>query len=236
MDKIVVLNQKKALLCEDVLAYVKAIKDSIRQDLQVILCPSSIYLPYFKGKYDFKLGAQDVCFDSLTGEVTGAQLKSVGVKYVIVGHSERKKQLNETDKIINLKIKECLKNNLIPIVCVGETKEENERKKTAEVIVKQLKDYFSGVKFGRDIIIAYEPIWAIGTGNIPTSDEIADIVSTIKNIILKTYNLNITVLYGGSINVSNIDNFNDIKELDGYFLGRVSSSAEQTLQILDLVR
>lgn len=236
MNKIVVLNQKNSMEYEDITEYIKKIKDNIRRDLDVILCPSDIFIPYFKGKYTFKLGAQNICFTTITGEATGKQLKSVGVSHVIVGHSERKRYLGETNQMINKKIKECLDNVLIPIVCVGETKEEKDRKKTGEVIIKQLKDYFLGVDFSRDIIIAYEPIWAIGTGIIPNNEEIKEVVEVIKNNVFKTYNINVSVIYGGSINDKNINKLNEIKELDGYLLGKASSSKEKTIEILNLVK
>ncbi len=235
MNKIVVLNQKNAMEYEDIADYIKNIKDNIRTDLDVILCSSDIFIPYYKGRYAFKLGSQNICFDTVTGEVTGNQLKSVGVSYVIVGHSERKRYLGETNQIINKKIKECLNNVLIPIVCVGETKEEKDRKKTGEVIVKQLKDYFFGVDISRDIIIAYEPVWSIGTGKIPTNEKIIEVVNAIKNIMFKTYNVNIPVIYGGSINKSNIKEISKIKELDGFLIGKASSNYKETVEILNLV-
>lgn len=235
MKKVIVLNQKNSLIYEDVLEYIKRIKNNIRTDLDVVVCPSNIYLPYFNGKYDFKLGSQNICFEKVTGEVLGSQLKSIGVSYVIVGHFERKKYLNETSDIVNKKIKEALKNNIIPIVCIGETKEERSLRKTQEIIKKQLKDYFYKVDFGNDIIIAYEPIWAISSGNIPENKDIQEVVELIKNIIFKNYNINVRVIYGGSVDEKTIKQLNMVKELDGYLLGNASTSYEKTLKILDLV-
>ena len=123
MNKIIVLNQKSYMEYNEVLNFINEIKDNIRRDLDVIICPSSIYLPYYKGKYDFKLGSQNVYIKNITGEYTSKSLKSMGVNYVIIGHFERKYYLNEDSNLINLKIKDAINNNLIPIVCLGETKE-----------------------------------------------------------------------------------------------------------------
>lgn len=158
----------------------------------------------------------------------GSQLKSIGVSYVIVGHFERKKYLNETSDIVNKKIKEALKNNIIPIVCIGETKEERSLRKTQEIIKKQLKDYFYKVDFGNDIIIAYEPIWAIGTNIIPTINEIEETIKKIKEIV------NIKVLYGGSVNSNNISDI--IKVTDGVLIGKASTDINEFLKIIEVVK
>ena len=132
MNKIIVLNQKSYMEYNEVLNFINEIKDNIRRDLDVIICPSSIYLPYYKGKYDFKLGSQNVYIKNITGEYTSKSLKSMGVNYVIIGHFERKYYLNEDSNLINLKIKDAINNNLIPIVCLGETKEEKELLRTGD--------------------------------------------------------------------------------------------------------
>ena len=142
MNKIIVLNQKSYMEYNEVLNFINEIKDNIRRDLDVIICPSSIYLPYYKGKYDFKLGSQNVYIKNITGEYTSKSLKLMGVNYVIIGHFERKYYLNEDSNLINLKIKDAINNNLIPIVCLGETKEEKELLRTGDVLIRQLKEYF----------------------------------------------------------------------------------------------
>ena len=151
MNKIIVLNQKSYMEYNEVLNFINEIKDNIRRDLDVIICPSSIYLPYYKGKYDFKLGSQNVYIKNITGEYTSKSLKSMGVNYVIIGHFERKYYLNEDSNLINLKIKDAINNNLIPIVCLGETKEEKELLRTGDVLIRQLKEYFKDVDVKEDI-------------------------------------------------------------------------------------
>ncbi len=236
MKKLVVFNHKMYLDFFDIKDYISSIKDNIRTDIDVVICPSDIFIPFFVGKYDFKLGAQNLCSTFCTGEASALMLKSIGVKYVILGHSERREKLNESGHDINLKIKDSLSNNIVPIVCVGETKEDRELKKTGEVILKQLKEYFRGVEVNTDIVIAYEPIWAIGSGVIPSNNDIQEVVNLIKNAIYKVHNVNIRVLYGGSVNESNVKELEKIDELDGYLLGKVSSNPEKVLKLLNSVK
>lgn len=233
MKKMVVLNHKLYMNYDDVKEYIREVKDHIRMDIDVVMCPSSIFIPYFKGRYNFYLGTQNLSGTVATGEVSGLQLKSLDVRYALVGHSERKINLKETNKMINTNIKEALKYNIIPIVCLGETKEEHERKKTAEVIIKQLKDYFFDVEVLADVVLAYEPIWAIGSNMVPKNKEIEEIVQLIKDVMFKKFNVNIRVLYGGSVNLKTIDKLNEIVNIDGYLLGRVSTDTKALLMIMD---
>ena len=236
MKKLVVFNHKMYLDFYNIKDYIKEIKDNIRTDIDVVICPSSIFIPFFVGRYDFKLGAQNLCHTFCTGEVSGALLKSLGVKYVIIGHSERKQVLHESSKEINLKIKDAIANNLIPIVCIGETIEDREMKRTQEVILKQLREYFRGVEMGFDIVIAYEPVWAIGSGVVPSNSDIEEVIDLVKNAIYRAHNIDIRVLYGGSVNEENIKVFEKIRNLDGYLLGKVSSIPHKVLKLLNSVK
>ena len=230
MNKIIVLNQKSYMEYNEVLDFINNIKDNIRRDLDVIICPSSIYLPYYKGKYDFKLGIKNI-----TGEYTSKSLKSMGVNYVLVGHFERKQYLHESNELINLKIKDAINNNIIPIVCLGETKEEKELLKTGDVLIKQLKEYFKDVDVKEDIVIAYEPGYSIGTSILPSTSELEEVIKLIKDNIFRKYNCNIKVLYGGSVDELNIEKLNKIKDLDGYLIGKNSSSSTKIIQIMDKI-
>lgn len=235
MNKIIVLNQKSYMEYNEVLNFINEIKDNIRRDLNVIICPSSIYLPYYKGKYDFKLGSQNVYIKNITGEYTSKSLKSMGVNYVIIGHFERKYYLNEDSNLINLKIKDAINNNLIPIVCLGETKEEKELLRTGDVLIRQLKEYFKDVDVKEDILIAYEPGYSIGTSILPTTSELEEVIKLIKDNIFRKYNCNIKVLYGGSVDETNIEKLNKIKDLDGYLIGKNSSSSAKIIQIMNKI-
>ena len=235
MKKTIVLNHKTDLDYENIKYYIDQIKDKIRTDMDIVICPSSIFIPFFNGRYNFKIGCQNIGGYHATGELSGEELKSMGVSYVIVGHSDRKKYYNEDNRLINLKVKECIKNNIIPILCVGETIEEKELKKTQDVIIKQMREAFRDVKVDQDIIIAYEPIWAIGSGITPSVTCIKEIVSMIKNSIYHAHNVNIRVLYGGSITEKNIEKLNSIDELDGFLIGKSSTNPDKIISILNLI-
>lgn len=233
MRKLVVLNHKSRLSIDDAKNYIREIKDKIRDDLDVIITPSMCYLPLFYGKYRFMLGSQNFGIVNSTGEVSINQLKSMNVKYVIVGHSERKTLYNESYESINKKIKLLLANSIKPILCIGETIEERERRKTQDVLIKQIKNSLNGIKIDNDIIIAYEPVWAIGSAKTPSINEIREIVSLIKSVIFKLSNKNIKVLYGGSINQNNIQSFTKISELDGFIIGSSSTDVDKITYIMD---
>lgn len=154
-----------------------------------------------------------------TGEVSAKMLKSIGVEYVILGHSERRQYFNETDETVNKKLKKAFEVGLNPIVCVGETLEEREAGKANEIVTNQIRKAFEGITNvqATKTIIAYEPIWAIGTGIIPTNSEVEEVFQLIKKNFPKN-----KVLYGGSANEKNIDILNQCKIIDGYLLGGIS--------------
>ena len=186
----------------------------------VILCPPYIYLK--KGE-NYILGAQNCFYENegaYTGEISPKMLKDLGCKYVIIGHSERRNILNETDLEINKKFKACLLNNLKPVLCIGEKLGEDRK----EVLKKQLKEDLKGVK-DKNIIIAYEPVWAIGTGKTPTSDDILDSFNFIKKIIPES-----RVLYGGSVNSKNIQEI--IQITDGVLVGGASVNKNEFLKMI----
>jgi len=182
---------------------------------KIILCPPFIFL---KKGVNYELGSQN-CFykneGAFTGEISPKMLKKIGVKYVIIGHSERRNILGETNEIIKKKIDICLENNLKIILCIGEKKGENSN----NIIREQLK----GIEDG--IIIAYEPIWAIGTGKIPTIQKIEDRYNFIKKIMPKS-----KVLYGGSVNAENSGEI--LKKTDGVLVGGASLKSKDFLNII----
>jgi len=234
MKKLLVFNHKTYLDYENIKEYIDIVKDKIRTDMEVVICPNVAFIPFFRGKYDFKLGSGNVSSIPITGEVNGSILKSLGVSYVLIGHSDRKKYLSEKETI-NSKVKECLKYNIKPIICVGETLEERGLKKTQDVIIKQIREALRGVDVNQDIIFAYEPVWAVGSGMTPPIEGIKEVVNMIKNSIYRAHNVNIRVLYGGSINENNITKLNNISEIDGYIIGKASTSYDKTLKIMELI-
>ena len=235
MGTLVILNNKSNFEIEEAKEYIKAVKSNLRTDLEIVVMPSICYLPLFYGRYSFSLGSQNVGYINSTGEVLPNQLKSMNVKYCLTGHSDRRIYYNENYNIINRKVKVLIDNNIKPIVCVGETLEEKSMRKTQEVLVKQLKLALNGIEIDQDIIIAYEPIWAIGSGKTPTVSEIKEAVVLLKNILFKLSGKNVKVLYGGSINKSNITRFSNIEEIDGFLIGGSSVDANNIIDILNLI-
>ena len=163
---------------------------------------------------------------AFTGEVSGLMLKSIGVEYVIIGHSERRQYFNETDETVNKKIKSAFKYGLKPIVCVGETLEQREQGKTEEIITKQTELALEGLtnKQVENTIIAYEPIWAIGTGKTATKEDANDSIKAIRNKIAKNYGQNVSdrviIQYGGSVKSTNSKELFDMSDIDGGLVGR----------------
>ncbi|MBQ6547271.1 MAG: triose-phosphate isomerase [Bacilli bacterium] len=230
MKRVVVLNHKSYLKHNDIKSYPIEINDYIRSDQTVIICPSSLYIPYFKGKYNFKLGSQNIEYENITGEITGSVLKSMEVRYTLIGTNDRK---NTKEENINKKIKEALNNNIRPIVVVGETYYEKELKKTANVINQQINDYFKGIDVKQDIIICYSPNWSYTGKQIPTNEYISEAVELIKNIIKRKYNENIKVIYGGNITFNNVKELDKIKAIDGYLIGKISTNINEIKKLLN---
>ncbi len=153
-------------------------------------------------------------------------LKSVGAKYIIIGHSENR-QAGETDKLINLKIKSALKSGLNVIFCIGESLKAKRKKITKSVLNKQIKAGLKNIKNNKKIIIAYEPVWSIGTGIIPKSDDLSKTISFIKK-----EKKNYKVLYGGSVNPKNINQLKSINNIDGYLIGGSSQDPKKFIDII----
>lgn len=228
---LIILNNKCNLNKEEFEVYYNNLKNIVSSH-SLILCPSNIYL----NKVDCSnllLGSQNVSGfgnGAYTGEISANQLKSLGVEYTIVGHSERRKYQREDDFLINQKIKELLDQNITPILCVGETKEEKEKNQTLDKIQKELEECLNSLPNKEKVIIAYEPIWAIGTGNTLTKKEIEDILLKIKEY----YPTN-KLIYGGSVNEKNIEELKNTKVIDGFLLGGLSLKVEQLKLFLEKI-
>ena len=168
-----------------------------------------------------------------TGDISILQLKELGIKHTIIGHSERR-QYYQDDRFVNEKIKLCLKNDVLPILCVGETQEENSRNETYSVCTREIDEAFKDNDI-KDIIIAYEPIFSIGTGIVPTNEFINETIGDIKKYILDKYGLNVKVLYGGSVNDGNIKTLEEIPNVDGYLIGGSSLKVDSMKNIVNCV-
>lgn len=234
-NKLVVGNIKMNMRFGEIANYLSLFKTINSKN--VIICPSYIYIPYFL-KYNFEVGSQNVCSyedGGYTGEISAKQLRSIGVKYTIVGHSERRINLKETDIDINKKIKCALKENLKVILCVGETLEELNLLKKYVVLKKQIRNALYDIEDLSNVIISYEPVWSIGTNKMPEISEIERTCSFIKQLVFDMFKKNIKVLYGGSINEKNISKLNKIDILDGFLIGSASINPNQFINIISQI-
>ena len=226
---------------------IKTIKKGIKKSNQVkiIICPPAVYLSKIRANSNFELGIQNIFWEdkgAYTGEISAVIAKSLKVRYTIIGHSERRKYLKETNEMINLKIQSALKNNLSLILCVGETSKEKQGDKTSEVIVSQLKLALEGIDklqiTNYKLQIAYEPIWAIGTGETPLTDEIMSANLLIKKTISSLYDREtaekIPILYGGSVNSKNAYDLIEKTGMDGLLIGGASLNGSEFVRIAGL--
>lgn len=233
---LVVANLKMNMLVNDIAIYLKKINKLENNNL--VICPTSIYTPYFL-KQKYKVGLQNVYFESegsYTGEISPLQASKMGVEFAIVGHSERRIYFGEDDLDINKKVLACLKNNLKVIICIGETNEEKDMLKTSKVLKRQIMYALRDVEDFKNVYIAYEPVWSIGTNIIPTSKDLSSAIDYIKNIVYKNFNTtDIKVLYGGSVNEENIKELKEINNLDGFLIGKASCNADKLINILNIL-
>ena len=244
--KVIAGNWKMNMLPNEAIAFIEDLTPLVKDtENEVILC-----VPYTDLFYsllsaqdtNIKIGAQNMHFEesgAYTGEVSGKMLASIGVKYVIIGHSERREYFAETDETVNKKIKAALKNNLKPIVCVGETLEQKEAGKTINIITEQTRLALNGLTpiEMQDIIIAYEPIWAIGTGKTATSEQANEAIKSIRNKICQIYGQNVServiIQYGGSVKSTNAKELFEMSDIDGGLVGGASLKLEEFEKIIN---
>jgi triosephosphate isomerase (TIM) len=201
--------------------------DDAPEEREVVLCVPFTDLTIVNKSLHgnrIRLGAQNVHWEecgAYTGEIAASMLTEMGVRYVIVGHSERRQYFGETDETVNLRLKAAQNNELIPILCVGETKAQRDAGETERVIISQLDLGLVGIDLDR-LVIAYEPIWAIGTGETCESSEANRVISLIRD---RLTNPNVTIQYGGSVKPSNIDEIMAQPQIDGVLVGGASLAA-----------
>ncbi len=244
--KVIAGNWKMNMLPNEAIAFIESLTPLVKDtENEVILC-----VPYTDLFYslltaqgtNIKIGAQNMHFEesgAYTGEVSGKMLKSIGVEYVIIGHSERRQYFAETDETVNKKIKTALANELKPIVCVGETLEQRESGKTEEIITTQTCLALEGLKPEdlNKVIIAYEPIWAIGTGKTATSEDANNSIKSIRNEIAKLYGNEVAneiiIQYGGSVKSSNAKELFTTSDIDGGLVGGASLKPDEFAKIVN---
>ena len=244
--KVIAGNWKMNMLPDETIKFIEEFAPLVKDtENEVILC-----VPYTDLFYallnvqgtNIKIGAQNMHFEekgAYTGEISPQMLKSINVEYVIIGHSERRQYYNETDETVNKKIKSAFNVGLKPIVCVGETLEEREAGKTAEIITNQTKLALEGLSNEQveNTIIAYEPIWAIGTGKTATSEDANNSIKEIRNKIAEIYGQNtasrVIIQYGGSVKSSNAKELFSTSDIDGGLVGGASLKAEEFSKIVN---
>jgi triosephosphate isomerase len=223
------------------------IKPLVREaHAEVVVCPTSACLfaakEALKGT-DIALGAQNAFYEdsgAYTGEVSCDSLLELGVRYVIIGHSERRRYFGESDETVNKKVAKALEKHLKPIVCVGESHEQKKLGATEEVVRMQTRLALFGVPIGdvEDVAIAYEPIWAIGTGMTATSAEANETIRSIRRVVSEIYtpeaSQKLRILYGGSMNSGNARELLSTSDIDGGLIGGASLKSEEFARIVNL--
>lgn len=226
----------------------KSLSEKFDNNVDVLICPAFTSLYAVKEvlkNSNIKLGAQNMHFEdkgAYTGEISPLMLKDIGVEYVIIGHSERRQYFNETDEIVNKKLKSALKYDIIPILCVGETLREREEKKEKETVKNQIVKALENIQpsDAEKIAVAYEPIWAIGTGINATSEQANEMASFIRTCISKIYNKQLSdktiILYGGSVKGDNAKEILSQTDIDGALVGGASLKADEFLKIINYAK
>lgn len=235
MRKTVIANWKmngSCALAKDLTAALKL--QSYGLEIELVICPPFTLIPFLEMKLkhnpDIAFGAQDVSSHesgAYTGEISASMLKEIGCRYVLVGHSERRRYFKESNELVLEKMNQALKAGLIPVVCIGETLDERKANQTETVLTEQLELIVKNHQAG--FLVAYEPVWAIGTGLAATTKEISETHAFLKK---KLYNCkNVPLLYGGSVNAENAKSILSLKEVDGVLVGGASLKVAEISEI-----
>lgn len=224
MEKIIALNHKMNMNYSEIKDYINELK---KLNLNPIVFPTALYIKDFVIN-DLKTGIQNIYYKNegpFTGEISPSQAKSIGIDYALIGHLERRELFKENNEEINKKIKAALDNNLKVIFCVGEKKEEDYKIALKKQIEEGLKDV------EEEVIIAYEPIWAIGTNETPCKVDIKNVINYIKSLV----NYDIMVLYGGSVDSAIVNDLKEVNEVSGFLIGGNSTNISELTKIKEVV-
>jgi triosephosphate isomerase len=218
--------------------------ETASQSVTVAVCPPFVYLQAVSkalSSSNIAVGAQDIYFEpsgAFTGEISASMLKDVGCSYCICGHSERRHILGESDELINRKVTAAIAGGLLPILCVGELIEERQASQTNEVVTRQVKEGLAGLSAEKlqAVTIAYEPVWAIGTGLTATPEQAQEVHDFIRRLLAQMYDdksaEEIRILYGGSVKPGNAADLMNQKDIDGSLVGGASLKADDFLAII----
>ena len=244
--KLIVANWKMNKTIGASISYIKELKEFVNdvQDKEIVVCPPFTALSAVSAEIrasNIALGAQDMYWEkegAFTGAISAEMLKEIGIKYVIIGHSERRQHFNETDFTVNSKVKAALATSLMPIVCVGENEEERKNNDTKVVVEEQIKNGLMDLSREEflKLAIAYEPVWAIGTGKNAAPEEADEVHAFIRAMITEMYDEetadSVRILYGGSVNPGNIKEFMAKENIDGALVGGASLNAKKFSDII----
>ena len=242
--KVIAGNWKMNMLPNEAMSFITELEPYAKNaKCEIILC-----VPYTDLFYslltaqntNIKIGAQNMHWEesgAYTGEVSPNMLKCINVEYVIIGHSERRQYFAETDETVNKKIKSALNHSLKPILCVGETLEQRENNMQDAIISNQIKSALKGIESIENIIIAYEPIWAIGTGKVATKEDANNTIKIIRSTVKELYGdnvaQNVCILYGGSVKKENAKELFSTSDIDGALVGGASLKVDEFAKILE---
>ncbi len=238
-------NWKLNLLSNEAVELARQVVEAAsKQDVEVGIAPVYTVIPAvreaIKGS-NVRLMAQNLFYEdsgAYTGEVSGPMLKDAGCTHVIIGHSERRQYFNETDETVNKRLKAALSHGLVPIVCIGESLEEREADKTMDVIERQVKGALKDIeeKDLKEMVTAYEPVWAIGTGKTATSDQAQEVHARIRALVKDLYSQDLAdgmrIQYGGSVKPENVSELMGMDDIDGALVGGASLKADKFIPII----
>lgn len=244
--KVIAGNWKMNMLPNEAIKFIDELTPLVKDTKNEVI----LFVPYTDLFYalltaqntNIKIGAQNMHWEengAYTGEVSGQMLKAIGVQYVIIGHSERRQYFAETDETVNKKIKSAFKYELKPIVCVGETLKQREDGKAKEIVTSQIEKALEGLTEDQieNTIIAYEPIWAIGTGKTATSEDANEMIKTIREKIANIYGQmvanRVIIQYGGSVKSSNAKELFSMSDIDGGLVGGASLKSDEFAKIVN---
>jgi len=232
-------NWKMNMSIAEAKDFVAAIKDQVNgTDVEAVLCAPFTLLKDLKeatAGTAIKVGAQNMHFEeggAFTGEISPSMLKEINIDYVIIGHSERRQYFNETDETVNKKVLKSLEHGILPIMCCGETLEQREADETKAVVKVQVEKGLVNVDAAKlaDVVIAYEPIWAIGTGKTATSAQANEVIAYIREVVAGMFNDEISekvrIQYGGSVKPANVEEIMNESDIDGALVGGASLKAD----------
>ncbi|OEF99697.1 triose-phosphate isomerase [Vulcanibacillus modesticaldus] len=237
-------NWKMNKTIEETKEFIAALKDFSLENVDAVLCVPYTSLGILREQLNnkIKIGSQNIHWEengAFTGEISPLMLKELGVEYAIIGHSERREMFGETDETVNRRVHAAFKHGITPIVCVGEKLEEREAGKTKDVVKEQTEKAIANLSSEqvKKLVVAYEPIWAIGTGKTSSAEDANEVIGYIRKVIANQYDSQVAnevrIQYGGSVKPENIRSFLSQPEIDGALVGGASLKPESFMALVE---